>query len=95
MISLWLLLIPFGLLVIVWLFLSIAAVLKMLRFGFLSRTAVISTFAFLVFSIAVFATSIISLSQVDWSASYTFGTPSINLPNVNGLKDRIPQIPKP
>ncbi|MFA6588369.1 MAG: hypothetical protein WCT08_04860 [Patescibacteria group bacterium] len=92
-ISLWLLLIPFGLVLIVWLFLSIAAITKMLRFGFLSRTAVISTFMFLVFAIASLTISIISLRQVNWTAEYTIGTPTINIPNANSLKDKIPGLP--
>ncbi|RJO59640.1 hypothetical protein C4546_00940 [Candidatus Parcubacteria bacterium] len=88
--SLWLLLIPFGLVFGVWLILSAAAVLKMLRFGFLSRAAVISVFLFISFSVATIVVIFIFLRQVDWSSGVTLGSPEINLPNVNDLKNRLP-----
>lgn len=80
---LWFLLIPFGLLLIVWLVLSIVAIVKMLRFGFVSRPAVISSFAFVLFAVGVLVATMVSLREVDWSASLDLGTPSVKLPSVN------------
>lgn len=81
--SLWFLLIPFSLLLVVWLVLSIVAIVKMLRFGFVSRPAVISSFAFVIFAVAVLVGTTVSLQEVDWSASFELGTPSVQLPSVN------------
>ncbi len=81
--SLWFLLVPFGLLLLVWLVLSIVAIVKMLRFGFVSRPAVISSFAFVLFSAAVLVGITVSLWGVDWSTSLEVGTPTVELPSVN------------
>ena len=81
--SLWFILIPFGLLLVVWLVLSIVAIVKMLRFGFVSRPAVISSFGFVIFAVGVLVATTISLKEVDWTASVEIGTPSVNLPSVN------------
>lgn len=81
--SLWFLLIPFGLLLIVWLVLSIVAIVKMLRFGFVSRPAVVSSFAFVIFAVAVLVGTTVGLREVDWSANFELGAPSVELPSVN------------
>lgn len=81
--SLWFLLIPFGLLLVVWFVLSVVAIVKMLRFGFVSRPAVVSSFAFVIFAVAVLVGTTVSLREVDWSASFELGTPSVELPSVN------------
>ncbi len=81
--SLWLLLIPFGILLLVWFVLSIVAIVKMLRFGFVSRPAIISSFAYLLFSAAVLVGIAVSLWDVHWSASVELGTPDVTLPSVN------------
>ncbi len=81
--SLWFLLIPFGILLVVWCTLSIVAIVKMLRFGFVSRPAIISSFGFVLFVVGVLAVTTLSLKDVDWSASFEIGTPSVELPSVN------------
>jgi asparagine N-glycosylation enzyme membrane subunit Stt3 len=81
--SLWLLLVPFGLMLVVWLVLSIVAIVKMLRFGYVSRPAIISSLFFVVFSVAVLVGTAVSLRDVDWSASLAIGAPSVELPSVN------------
>jgi asparagine N-glycosylation enzyme membrane subunit Stt3 len=81
--SLWYLLIPFGLMLVVWLVLSIVAIVKMLRFGFVSRPAIISSLCFVVFSVAVLVGTAVSLHDVDWSASIAIGAPSVEFPSVN------------
>ncbi|MEK7570317.1 MAG: hypothetical protein AAB515_02680 [Patescibacteria group bacterium] len=83
---LWLLLIPFALLLLVWLVFSIVAITKMLRFGFLSRPAVISSFAYILFAVVILLTTITGLSAVDWSTSLEIGTPDIALPALPDLK---------
>lgn len=81
--SLWFLLVPFALVLGVWLVLSIVAIVKMLRFGFVSRPAVISSFAFVIFAVGVLVVTTVSLREVDWSASVELGAPSVELPSVN------------
>lgn len=80
--SLGLLLIPFGLLLVVWFIFSIVAITKMLRFGFVSRLAVISSFGYVLFAVVALILVVSSLRSVDWSASLDIGTPSISLPNL-------------
>jgi len=81
--SLWYLLIPFGLMLVVWLVLSIVAIVKMLRFGFVSRPAIISSLFFAAFAVAVLVGTVVSLRDVDWSASIEIGAPNVELPSVN------------
>ncbi len=83
--SLWFLLIPFGLLLVVWLVFSMVALTKMLRFGFVSRPAVISSFAYIIFAVVILVTTITNLSSVDWSATLELGTPSVTLPNLKSV----------
>lgn len=89
--SLTLLLIPFGLLILVWLVFSIVAITKMLRFGFVSRPAVISSFAYVIFAVVVAVVTVTSLSSVDWSASLDIGTPDVTLPSLNSITNTFPQ----
>lgn len=89
--SLGLLLIPFGLLLLIWLVFSIVAITKMLRFGFVSRPAVISSFGYVVFAVVVVVITITSLSAVDWSASLDIGAPDISLPDLKSVTDPLQQ----
>lgn len=89
--SLGLLLIPFGLLLAVWLIFSIVAITKMLRFGFVSRPAVISSFAYIIFAVVVVVATITSLTSVNWSATLELGTPSLTIPNLKSVTNTFQQ----
>jgi len=82
-------LIPFGLVLLVWAGLSIVAIVKMMRFGFLSRSAVMSTFFYAAFCAIVLVLAVSNLRDVDWSSQYTVGTPSLTLPS---LQHDIPKV---
>lgn len=89
--SLGLLLIPFGLLLAVWFIFSIVAITKMLRFGFVSRPAVISSFAYILFAVVVLVATVSNLSSVDWSATLELGTPSVTIPSLKGVTNTFQQ----
>ncbi|MEK7632053.1 MAG: hypothetical protein AAB445_04310 [Patescibacteria group bacterium] len=89
--SLGLLLIPFAILLVVWLIFSIVALTKMLRFGFVSRPAVISSFAYIIFAVVVVVATVTSLTAVDWSASLDIGTPDISLPDLKSVTNTFQQ----
>ncbi len=84
-------LIPFGILLLVWLVLSIVAVTKMVRFGFLSRPAVMSSFAYVAFAAIVLVVTAASVRNVDWSADFTVTTPSITIPSPSSIFDGLQQ----
>jgi asparagine N-glycosylation enzyme membrane subunit Stt3 len=80
-------LILFGLLLLVWGTLSIVAVTKMVRFGFLSRPAVISSFIYVAFAAAVLIVTAVSLRNVDWTTDVSVTTPSITIPSPSSILD--------
>ena len=82
-------LIPFGLVFIGWAIFSIICVVKMMRFGFLTRVAVMSTFIYLAFTAIVVVIGVASLRDVDWSTAYTISIPSISLPGVTSSNTSI------
>ncbi len=77
-----LILIPFGLILLGWAIFSIVCIVKMLRFGFLSRQAVMSTFVYVAFVTVVILVGALNLRGVDWTTPYTFTVPGISLPSV-------------
>lgn len=89
--SLWLLLIPFGLLFVVWLIFSLVALTKMLRFGFLSRPAVISSFGYIFFAVIVVVATAVNLASVDWSATLEIGSSDISLPSLPSVTNTFQQ----
>jgi asparagine N-glycosylation enzyme membrane subunit Stt3 len=80
-----------GILLLVWGILSIVAVSKMVRFGFLSRPAVISSFAYVTFAAIVLVITAASLRNVDWSQNFSVTTPSITIPGPGSILDGLKQ----
>lgn len=85
------LLVLFGILLLVWGILSVVAVTKMVRFGFLSRPAVMSSFAYVAFVAIVLVVTVASIRNVDWSTDFSVTTPEITIPSPGSILDGLKQ----
>lgn len=73
-----LMLIPFILLLLAWGFFSVIAIRQVLRFGFLTPVAVLSSCAYLAFSLIIVTLVVTELRGVDWSTVVTVPFPSFS-----------------